>query len=152
MDLTALQQNAAAVLTGHAYFANGGVKAIPVLTEDLGDLLFQINLATKKTGLFVLVQTPFGLCDKPNLPQPLITARLVCSVVENVTLNRAASGTGETVGRVANAIACLLHQRADLSLPIFKAIQSSANYLPLIARDVVFELPYTEIAMPARPA
>jgi hypothetical protein len=98
------------------------------------------------------VQTPFGACDKPNVPQPLITARLACTVVENVTLNRGAAGTGETNGRVANAIACLLHLKPGLSLPVFKAIQSSDKYLPLIARDVIFDLPYTAIEMPTRPA
>ncbi len=154
MDLSQLQATAVSVMQADSYLYNGGTLSVPILSEDLGNVATELALSVYKTsGIMVYVQTPVGHNDKPNVNPPQMAPKMVCTVIEQVTLNRGAKGTGQAIGKVAEHVACLLHQNLAFgsALPLFTDILISKAYLPLIARDVVFSIPWSSLQLQNRP-
>lgn len=114
MSLSAtIQQAAVTRLSGHEYFAGAegeGQKVIPVLAENRKDIAATIQAAIARLGACVIVGIGRMRVGSPNIPGPRFDdCRLICAVHENVTVNRGASGSGETALAIAEACARLLH-------------------------------------------
>jgi len=104
-SLTSLQDQVVTRLEGQTFFS--GAPSIPVIAENRRDLLTAVQTTLGKLGVCVVVGTPTARQDRPSLHTPPHFSRinLVCQVIENVLLNRAASGTGQPGSLVAEAVA-----------------------------------------------
>src|SRR5215475_15812199 len=66
-----------------------------VLTEDEGDIQFQFDTMISLIGLSIIVKSPIGKIDQPDIPGPLISQALFdIWTSEAPLLNRSANGTG----------------------------------------------------------
>jgi hypothetical protein len=92
--------------------ANGA--AIPIITEDIGDLMTELTIKIDSTGICAIVQTPEFEFTNEWASQPGAIsydgmASIDVMVIENVTLNRATGGTNIPARSVAERIVRLLH-------------------------------------------
>jgi len=107
--------------------ADDALSRLKILREDRKDIASEINIALARVGLFVLVRTPQAAA-RDQSPGPFCELTLDVQVVENVPINRAASGTGLVGGDVAERIAWLLHapnraQTRTVFLLLLKAVE-----------------------------
>lgn len=109
--LTDLQNAVVAQLTSQAYFSTA--PAIAVLSEKLGDIENRIQAQLGKLGIVVIVTTPVGPVENPESPVAMIRPLLVVTVVENVLMNRASTGTREPADKVALGTVHYLHQKPE---------------------------------------
>ena len=115
--LEQLQTIAVNILAGDDMFAgnqsaNGA--AIPIITEDIGDLITEIDTKIGSTGICAVVQMPgFELTNPWVSEQTGISydglASVDVMVIENVTLNRATGGTGIRALALVERIIRLIH-------------------------------------------
>lgn len=134
---------AADLLRADPYFSD-----IPVLSEDLGDPANSIDTyLTKRTGIGVIVMTPKANVKHQNLPGPYFEDIIfIASVWENVTLNRAAdgSGTGKKALAVAETIAAILDKKpsaagvAETFTAMTPTIALVPNTSPFLAYNVLY--------------
>ena len=113
-ELTQLQESAAAILAGDAFFSPAApAKAIEVLFERKGDIANRIKVALGKLGISVVVITPLAkLAERvPGAAVIPLSVPLVVQVEENVLLNQGANGTGKGALDVCVEVACLLHDQ-----------------------------------------
>jgi hypothetical protein len=87
--------------------ANG--QPVPILTEQIGDLVTQVGISIGKLGLCLVVRTPlfnFTRCLAPGLDG---WALISVDVFEDVTLNQSTSGTRIGALTAAQRILVLMH-------------------------------------------
>lgn len=111
--LTTLQLACAARLAGTPFFAGSppAQPAIPVLTENRGDIVAAIERTVAGLGIYAILLTPTARVSKPDIPGPFFDElRVVVRVTERVITNRSAAGTGQPAALVAEAAAAALHQ------------------------------------------
>ena len=107
--LTEIQQQAGARLAAQAFFADA-TKPVPVLTEQLGDLQNRVQQSLGQLGIVCVVLTPTAKATNRDRVRPYFDQiSVVVRTQENVTLNRAATGTGQPASLVAEAAAWFLH-------------------------------------------
>lgn len=107
--LKAIQQMVADRLNADAYFV--GPPAIPVITENIGDIETAIQQAIAQLGVCAIVVTPTANAAFPNCFKPYFNdIKIVVRIVENVILNRGPSGIQKPASDVAEVVAALLHQ------------------------------------------
>lgn len=109
--LTDLQEAVVTQLSSKAYFSTA--PAIAVMSEKLGDIENRIQAQLGKLGIVAIVTTPVGPVENPENPVPAIRPLLVVTIIENVLLNRASTGTREPADKVALGVAHYLHQKPD---------------------------------------
>ena len=111
--LTNIQEAVAAQLSRQEFFSDaksGTPRAVPVLTEQTGDLQARIRQNLGALGIVCVVLTPTAVCTSVNRQRPYFDeVRIVVRVQENVLLNRAATGTGQPGSLAAEAVAWHLH-------------------------------------------
>ena len=111
--LTEIQQQAGARLSAQAFFADAAAaapKPVAVLTEQIGDLQSQVQQSLGQLGIVCVVLTPTAKATNRDRVRPYFDqVNLVVRTQENVTLNRAATGTGQPASLVAEAAAWFLH-------------------------------------------
>jgi hypothetical protein len=105
---------------------------VPIITDQIGDLLTQLNTQVAKMGLCVLVLTPlFEFVN--NFSMSLDGwALLTVTVSEDVTLNQGVTGTQIPALSAAQRILVVMHQ------------YKFAQLAPLIAIDQSVVQPYTQ--------
>ena len=92
-------------LKDHEYFSN-----LDPLTEEIGDLENQIDLALSKIGISVQVVTPTLNGASENSPGPFFeNIPIRIRVTENVLINRSSTGTQKAASDVAEMAVALLH-------------------------------------------
>ncbi len=82
---------------------------IPVIPEDAGDVESQIEIAVSSIGACCIVMAPKGNGAAQNASLMFSELQVRVRVVENVTLNRAASGTAQPALLILEAVAWFLH-------------------------------------------
>lgn len=110
--LTDLQTQCKARLDAQQFFAGAaGETAIAVLVETLKDIQNEIDRRLARLGLAVVILTPnlSTSLRAPGLYPAWDRVSVVASVLENVTINRGASGIGQPASLVAEACAYFLH-------------------------------------------
>ena len=95
----------------HTWFAD-----ITVITEDKGNIENDIEVAlgtlTKKgdkIGACIVLLAPRAKCPSPNAPGPCIEPLIVLSVLENVTINQGANGTGKSALQIVEMLMRRIH-------------------------------------------
>lgn len=102
--LSDVVNDAEQTLAADPYFGN-----ITLVTEDKGDIENQIQIALSKLGICVILLTPRATDSKPNIGKPYFDNILfIAQVTENVTLNRAHSGTGKKALDVCEHVVAVL--------------------------------------------
>ena len=106
--LNTLQTQVVARLDAQTFFS--AAPAITVLEHRAHDLLNRVQQTLGKLGICVIVGTPQARQDTPSKHSPPHFSRIsvVCSIWENVIINRAASGSGQPGDLVAEAVAYYL--------------------------------------------
>jgi hypothetical protein len=155
MDLGTIRATVLSLIAEDSFLFNGGVFPIVGLSEDIGDAETNLLLAQyKASGIMILVHTLVGHNDKPNVKPPQMSPKLVCTVMENVTVNRgvSTSGSQQSADKVAEHLATLLHQNLAFggTLPLWTDILTNQRYVPTQARDVVFQLPWASLSLQTR--
>ena len=102
--LTELQAELAAALSADAYFI--GPPAIPVLTENKGDIEFEINKAINEIGISVIAITPKA---EPRVRGAQLSVSI--GITENVVVNRATGGTQKAASAVVEKVWDLLNNK-----------------------------------------
>lgn len=103
--LDTVQKAAQGILKADPYFTR-----IEVVTEQLGDIANQIQIALSKLGICAIVATPDTEFDSPDAPGPIMNpVKLIVEVVELVLMNRGKTGTGRSASAVAERAAWQLH-------------------------------------------
>lgn len=103
--LDTVQKAAQGILKADSYFTR-----IEVITEQLGDISNQIQIALSKLGICVLVVTPDTDFKFPDAPGPIMDPlKIIVEVTEQVLMNRGAQGTGRSASAVAERAAWQLH-------------------------------------------
>ena len=110
--LESLQSAVAARLSADEWFsgarsANGA--AVPVITEQRGDIATAIATALGSLGLCLVVTTPVFEFLNPQIPQSDGTAALELECREMVTINQGKSGTQIHALAAAQRVVSLLH-------------------------------------------
>ena len=109
-----IQSEIKARLDAQEFFSDSAAatpRPIPVLTEDLKDIGNQIQLGLARLGLAVVVVLPAARSSNGEIPGPLWDSiEIVVRVMENVVINRGATGIGVQNGLVCEAVAWHLHQ------------------------------------------
>lgn len=83
--------------------------AIPVLCESLGDITAQVEATVAKLGVCVILLTPTADNPHPDSYGCEHSVDLVAAVVEHVTVNRSAAGTGQPAALIASVVERTLH-------------------------------------------
>ncbi len=120
-----LQNDVAAQLMATAPFStlrgpSGG--DFQVFTEDEGDVQMEYDLMIGQLGLAIVVHSPAGTIDQPDLPGPLITKLgFDVWVSEAPMFNRAGSGTQVRLWRATSIVLGTLHgfQPQSINSPIY---------------------------------
>jgi hypothetical protein len=113
-SLAQVQADIKARLQRHPEFAG-----IQILTERAKDFAAAVDLALggldpdHKAGIFLTVATPTLVCDRPEIPGPLVTLAVAVTVSENIVQN-----TGDAGSRVP----C-----SDMALDVLRAL---SGYVP----------------------
>ena len=110
--LESLQAAVAARLSADEWFsgalsANGA--AVPVITEQRGDIPTAVATALGRLGLCLVVTTPTFEFLNPQVPQSDGTAALEIEACEMVTINQGKSGTQVHALAAAQRVVSLLH-------------------------------------------
>jgi hypothetical protein len=107
--LTDLQTQCKERLESVAFFS--AQPAITVLVETLKDIQNEIERRLARLGLAVVILTPqlSTRLRAPGVYPAWDRVSVVASVLENVTINRAATGIGQPASLVAEACAYYLH-------------------------------------------
>ncbi len=99
-----------------------GSTPFKVLTEDEGDIQFEYDQMIQQLGLSIVVHSPAGRIEQPDLPGPLIT-RLGFDVwvSEAPTFNRSEIGTGIRLWKATTIVLGTLHgfQPQSIASPIY---------------------------------
>ncbi len=99
-----------------------GTTPFKVLTEDEGDIQFEYDQMIQQLGLSIVVHSPAGRIEQPDLPGPLIT-RLGFDVwvSEAPTFNRSEIGTGIRLWKATTIVLGTLHgfQPQSIASPIY---------------------------------
>ncbi len=114
MFLTEVQRSIVRVLEAHEFIVGAsGERAIPVTASCEKDFLSRMQSAVATLGgLAVAVKTKGGDFRNPEMTKVYYEAaefRVV--VLENITVNRSSTGTGQPADFVAEAISQILHQQ-----------------------------------------
>ncbi len=111
--LTDIQDAVAGRLSGEEFFSDaaaGAPRPVLVISEQIGDLQARIRQSLGALGIVCVVLTPTAVCTSLNRQRPVFDeVKVVVRVQENVTLNRAATGSGQPASLVAEAVAWFLH-------------------------------------------
>ena len=98
-------------IEAHAWFAD-----LPVITEDKGNIENDIEVALgtltekqTKIGACIVLLAPLAKCPNPNAPGPIIEPLIVVSVVEDVTINQGATGTGKPALQIVEMLMRRIH-------------------------------------------
>lgn len=132
--LLALQSELATRLAADPFFA-----AVPVLTEKVKDLNYEIQRQLDSLGILCVVMTPEAGIHHPEAPGPHFDdVTVTVRVQENLELN-----AGPHALEVAEEIASLLHQYLPVAIPetLFaaaKTIRRQAD-ADMLTYDVNFE-------------
>lgn len=103
--LKGIQDEMAANLRRDSWF-----QPVKIVTENLGDIANQIELALNKLGLVIVILTPGAKCAYPDAPGPIMDpVTPVAAVYEMVLLNRGANGSKLPCSAVAERVAYQLH-------------------------------------------
>ena len=121
-----LQNDVAAKLmetTPFSTIANpDGSTPFKVLTEDEGDIQFEYDQMIQQLGLSIVVHSPAGRIEQPDLPGPLIT-RLGFDVwvSEAPTFNRSELGTQVRLWKATTIVLGTLHgfEASSINSPIY---------------------------------
>ena len=105
---TALQTECKAALDGAVFFS--AAPAIPVYTEQLKDIVSQIEISIGKIGICVVILTPGAPQGVPGSIPCFNRVQIVARVFEDVLINRGSSGTKQPASLVAEAIAFQLNK------------------------------------------
>lgn len=96
--------------------------AFNVLTEDEGDIQFEFDAMIAQCGLCIVVHSPTGAIEQPDLPGPLIT-RLGFDVwvSEAPLFNRSAEGTQVRLVKATTIVLGTLHgfQPTSIGSPVY---------------------------------
>src|SRR5215475_7223412 len=93
-----------------------------VLTEDEGDIQFQFDTMISVIGLSMIVQSPIGRIEQPDIPGPLISSvQFDIWASEAPLLNRSTNGTGVRLIKAMTIILGAIHgfQPASLGSPVY---------------------------------
>jgi|GEM_PF-2312943 len=106
--LSTLQSQAVTRLQAQTFFKSTPV--ITVLAENRKDIVTEVQKLIGKIGIVCIIGTPRARQDTPQKYSPPHFSRieLVTQIVENVIVNRAASGSGQPGSLVAEAVAYYL--------------------------------------------
>lgn len=122
--LATIQAEIAANLRRDSWF-----QAVPIVTENLGDIANQIEIALGKLGIVAVILTPAGKAAFPDAPGPILDpVSAVVAVYEMVVLNRGAKGTKLPASAVAERVAYQLHY------PNHAAVRT--DEYPLICQEI----------------
>jgi hypothetical protein len=93
--------------------ADSWFNRIPVIAEDIGDIVTAVDISVGKLGSCVVVETPVANCNIPNVPSIIFDEVLiVVTVWENVIINRdpnSAEASQKPALHTAQIVAALLH-------------------------------------------
>lgn len=111
--LTNIQNAVVGRLSQEEFFSQATVEApkpVAVLAEQAGDVQARIQQHLGTRGIVCVVLTATATTGGPIRQRPCFDEiKVVVRVQENVTLNRAANGTGQPASLVAEAVAWFLH-------------------------------------------
>lgn len=113
MFLTEVQRSIVRVLEAHEFIVGAsGERAIPVTASCEKDFLSRMQSAVATLGgLAVAVKTKGGKFQNPEISAlHFEAAEFRVVVLENITVNRSSTGTGQPADYVAGVIAQILHQ------------------------------------------
>ncbi len=106
-----------------------GSTPFKVLTEDEGDIQFEYDQMIQQLGLSIVVHSPSGTIDQPDMPGPIITQLgFDVWVSEAPTFNRSELGTGLRLWKATSIVLGTLH-----------LFQPDAIKSPITARSVKVE-------------
>jgi len=114
-QLQYLQARVVQTLAEHAFFRPSGGVQIPVLHEDLGDLITLQNNALKSAGACVTIG--IGRCQipEPNIPGPRFgVVDILLLISENPVANRLQGGSRQPGIVIAQAALGILHHIAEI--------------------------------------
>ncbi len=103
-QITHIQELIESMLIAEPYFED-----ISVIRLDRGDIENIIDIAVAKIGICVLIMTPKMTVKNDDTPGPFFEIQATCEIVENVIVNRAATGTGKAASEVAEMVAATVH-------------------------------------------
>jgi hypothetical protein len=93
-----------------------------VLTEDEGDIQFEFDTMIAQLGLSIVVHSPTGKIEQPDLPGPLITKLgFDVWISEAPVLNRQTGGTNVRLVKAMTIVIGALHgfQPASINSPVY---------------------------------
>ncbi len=140
-----LQNDVAAQIMATSPFDNlanpDGSTPFKVLTEDEGDIQFEYDQMIQQLGLSIVVHSPAGRIEQPDMPGPIIT-RLGFDVwvSEAPTFNRSEQGTGLRLWKATTIVLGTLH-----------GFQPNAINSPVYADEVRLERERTYIEAEGQP-
>lgn len=103
--LSSLQQQLADKLQADIFCED-----VPVLSENLKDINYLVDVAVKKIGACILVVTPVANTSFPDKAGPYFNqVIIVVRCMENPIINRATGGSGKTALEMAEHVAAILH-------------------------------------------
>jgi hypothetical protein len=108
--------------------ANGA--AVPILTEAIGDLVYQVGISMGKLGLCLVVRTPLFRFTNNLAPSLDGWALLSVDVFEDVTLNNGSTGTQIPALSAAQRVLALMHHR-----PLTGSVPDENNPSKFIGTD-----------------
>lgn len=104
-ELSQLQADALEFIRAHETLAS-----VDAMTEERKDLTNEINKALRSLGLVLVINTAVANATRPNQPGPTFDQiQFSVDVIENVLLNRAATGSGIPALSAAYEVARALH-------------------------------------------
>jgi hypothetical protein len=120
-------------------------QAVPILIEERGDPVNQMQQLLDRQGVAVYIATPTLTAQTKDVPGPyFISIALLVQVYEVVALNRMNEGLNKTAAELALCIANALHQHHPSGLGMFSiatgrpAIASTLDG-PILIYDVHFD-------------
>jgi hypothetical protein len=120
-----LQNDIAAQLMATSPFntlANPDGRPFTVLTEDEGDIQYEYDQMIQQLGLSIVVHSPAGRIEQPDLPGPLITKLgFDVWVSEAPTFNRSPAGTQLRLWKATTIVLGTLHgfQPSSIKSPVY---------------------------------
>ncbi len=99
-----------------------GTTPFKVLTEDEGDIQFEYDQMIQQLGLSIVVHSPAGRIDQPDMPGPIITKLgFDVWVSEAPTFNRSDNGTKLRLWKATTIVLGTLHgfQPQSIRSPVY---------------------------------
>lgn len=130
-DLDRLQQDIAGRIAADPNFADVPViaQAKGVIEQDIAESLGYLTVKDGKMGVCVVVKLPERSVPKPNIPGPDYILDCPVIVVENVLINRGASGTGKTATALSLMLEHLLHQVSFGRITLYAGTAVGGQYV-----------------------